>query len=141
MRLILRPLEQRGAFWQLEGQTALAVTLLLLLQLLSLLEPPPVAVLSSSASSSVLPLSLAVAVALLVVRGAGGGRDVAVLGGRGHASLPLLVEDEHGGTALEAGVAALARPVAVAGLAEGDVAVGVVLTQGCRKSMNHSHFL
>lgn len=48
-------------------------------------------------------------------RSAGGG-DVAVLGGGGHATLPCLVEDQHGGATLEAGVAALAGPVPAGGL-------------------------
>lgn len=60
-----------------------------------------------------------------------GWRYVAVLCRRRDASLPGLVEDEHGWASLEARVSSLAGPVAVAGLAQGDVAVGVVLTKGC----------
>ena len=61
-------------------------------------------------------------------RGFGGG-DLAVLGGRGHAAPPVLVEHEHGGAALQPRVAALARPVPVARLAQRHVAVSVVLAQ------------
>ena len=66
-----------------------------------------------------------------VLRLPGGGRHVAVLRGGRDAPLAILVEDEHGGTPLQARVAALAGPVAVARLTQGNVAVGVVLAKGC----------
>jgi hypothetical protein len=62
-------------------------------------------------------------------RGAGGGH-LTVLGGWSHTTLPVFVEDQHGGTPLEARVSALAGPVSVAGFTEGHVTVGVILAQG-----------
>ena len=58
----------------------------------------------------------AAAVVVLFVlrrRGVGGGH-LAVLGRRGHAPTPVLVEDEHGRATLEARVSTLAGPVTVA---------------------------
>ena len=56
-------------------------------------------------------------------------RHVAVLGGRDDAAQRAPVEDEHGRAALQPRVAALALPVAVAGLAQGHVAVCVVVAE------------
>ena len=94
--------------------------------------------LSASAASAAALVShvVVVVVDLVVLRGRGGGGHGAVVGGRGQAALPLLVEDEHGGAALEARVAALARPVAVAGLAQGNVAVGVILAERWKEGQN-----
>lgn len=62
--------------------------------------------------------------------GLGRGRgNVAVGGGGVHAAAGLLVEHEGGGAALQAGVASLARPVPLAGLAEGNVGIGIVLAE------------
>jgi hypothetical protein len=74
---------------------------------------------------------------LLLILGLGGRRrNVAVLGRRGDASLSGLVENQHGRTTLKAGVASLTGPVAVAGLAKGNVAVSVILAKGCKKKVN-----
>lgn len=62
-------------------------------------------------------------------RGTGGGH-LAVLGGGSHTTLPVLVEDQHGGTPLETWISALAGPVSVAGFAKWHVAVSVILAQG-----------
>ena len=58
------------------------------------------------------------------------GRNVAVLCGRGDASLAGLVENKHGRAALKAGVSTLAGPVTVARFAQGNVAVSVILAKG-----------
>jgi len=52
-----------------------------------------------------------------------------VFSGRSDAASPVLIEDQHGGAPLEPGVAALASPVPVAGLPEGNVTVGIILAQ------------
>ena len=75
----------------------------------------------------VLPTIESILVALLWW---GWGWDITVGCGRGNATLPLFVKDQHGGAPLEAGVAALARPVPVARLAQGNFAVRVVFTKG-----------
>ena len=62
----------------------------------------------------------------------GGGGNAAILGGRGDAAFAVFVEYQHGWAALEAWVASLAGPVAVAGFAQGHVAVWIVLAEGCK---------
>ena len=42
---------------------------------------------------------------------------------------PVLIKDQHGGAPLEPGVAALASPVPVAGLPEGNVTVGIIFAE------------
>lgn len=56
----------------------------------------------------------AAAVLFVLRRRCVGGGHLAVLGRRGHAPTPVLVEDEHGRATLEARVATLAGPVTVA---------------------------
>jgi hypothetical protein len=53
----------------------------------------------------------------------------AVFGGRRHAPLPVLVEDQHGWAPLEARISPLARPIPVARFAERNVAIRVVFAQ------------
>jgi len=52
-----------------------------------------------------------------------------VFSGRSDAASPVLIEDQHGGAPLEPGVAALASPVPVAGLPEGNVTVGIIFAE------------
>jgi len=52
-----------------------------------------------------------------------------VFSGRSDTPSPVLIKDQHGGAPLEPGVAALASPVPVAGLPEGNVTVGIILAQ------------
>lgn len=61
--------------------------------------------------------------------GCGGGGHVTLLSGRHHTPQGPSVEDQHGGAPLQTRVSSLALPVAVAGLAEGHVAVGVVVAE------------
>ena len=114
LNFLVSSLEQSGAFWKLEGNSAADAAAAALSLASALLAPPPLALVGP-----LLPPGLsagAVLVLKVLWRGCRGG-NVAVLGGRGDAPLPQLVEHEHGGAPLEAGVAALARPVSVAGLA------------------------
>lgn len=53
----------------------------------------------------------------LFVGARGGDGNVAVVGGRLDAALAGFLEDQHGGAALQAGIAALTGPVPVAGFA------------------------
>ena len=77
---------------------------------------------AGSASTSLSPLLIRV--------GGVGCRHLAVLRGGCDAPLAVLVEDKHGWAALKAGIAALASPVPVAGLAQRNVAVSVVFAEG-----------
>jgi len=73
----------------------------------------------------------AIAALLLLVLCLGSrGRNVAVLCGGRDASLAGLVENQHGRATLETGVSTLAGPVTVAGFAQGNVAVSVILAKG-----------
>ncbi len=131
-----RSAEQRGPLGQLERKlpSTSAPAIAILSAALSLV-PAPVTASAASPAATAAPTAAAAAaaatsVAVVVVGRAGGGWDVAVLGWRGDAPLAGLIEDEHGRASLEARVATLAGPVAVARLAQGDVAVCVVLAQG-----------
>lgn len=57
---------------------------------------------------------------------------VAVLGRRDHAPQRPSVEHQHRWTSLQPWITALALPVTVAGLAQGNVPVRVVVAQSCR---------
>jgi len=52
-----------------------------------------------------------------------------VFSGRSDTPSPVLIKDQHGGAPLEPGVAALASPVPVAGLPQGNVTVGIIFAQ------------
>ncbi len=95
------------------------------------LESSPVfAEISAGSTAAIVEAAAPVSVSDLLVLGGGGGHGhITVLGGRGDAPPPLLVEHQHGGAPLEAGVATLTRPVSVAGLAQGNVAIGVILAE------------
>ena len=56
--------------------------------------------------------------------------NVAILSGGRDAAFAGLVENQHGRTSLEAGVSALAGPVAVARFPKGNIAVSVILAKG-----------
>jgi len=52
-----------------------------------------------------------------------------VFSGRSDTPSPVLIKDQHGGAPLESRVAALASPVPVAGLPQGNVTVGIIFAQ------------
>ena len=100
---------------------------------LYLLKPSPVSRACPGPSSPwliLLPIVPTIKSILVALLWWGWGWDITVGCGWGHATLPLLVEDQHSGAPLEAGVAALARPVPIARLAQGNFAIGVVFTKG-----------
>lgn len=128
--LVSRPVVAQGdgyrTLWQVEVRLRLLILLLVLLPILLLI------LLLVLLLTSLLQLLRDVLFSVLLeVAGLGrrGGRDLAILSGRHHTPQGPPVEHQHSGAPLQTRVTSLTLPIAVAGLAQGDVAVGVVVAK------------
>lgn len=92
------------------------------------------------AGRQILLLGFLLLVAILGQFALGGWRrrgNVTVLRRRHHAPQRSPVEHQHGWAALQPRITTLALPVAVARLAEGHVAVGVVVAKSCKQAASY----
>lgn len=56
-------------------------------------------------------------------------RNWAIIRGRVHTTLQLMIEDQHGWTSLKTWIPSLARPITVAGFSQTNIPIGIVLAQ------------